>query len=309
MSVYTPIHLQQLQHFLNLYSLGRVLHYSGIQAGIENTNYRVTSSQGDFIVTIFESLSSEELSSYLVLLNHLNKSDFPSPKPYICSENNFINSLADKPAAVFNCLPGHSIERPSIDQCTEIGQYLAQLHMTSQSSGFDKYNLKNIIGCQQVFNKIKENLSGRDVELLTSELDFQLNYSVPDLPRGVIHADLFKDNVLFNKGSISAILDFYNACNDCFLFDIAITCNDWCIDNGAINQQKFKALLSGYQSIRILNDDEQKHLTFYLRLAALRFYLSRLEHQLNPKEGELVLKKDPLIFRSLLEYYRANSSD
>ncbi len=307
MSVYTPIYHQQLEEFLEQYSLGFLMQFSGIQAGIENTNYRVSTSQGEFILTLFESLTAQQLPPYLQLLNHLNQSNFPAPKPQACGKNKFINTLANKPAVLFNCLAGSSITTPSTCQCIEIGQYLAKLHLVSSSSDFYKRNPKNLNGCQQIFNTIKLHLSRQDIDLLHSELNFQKNYPLPALPQGIVHADLFRDNVLFNQGRISGILDFYNACNDSFLFDIAVTCNDWCIENESINQQKIKALLSGYQSIRMLSKDEKTHLTVFFRLAALRFWLSRLEHQINPKEGELTLEKDPLVFKRLLEYYRTES--
>ncbi len=307
MSVYTPIYHQQLQEFLEPYSLGTLKRFSGIQAGIENTNYKVTTSQGEFVLTLFESLTAQELPPYLQLLNHLNQSCFPAPKPQAYGESIVINTLANKPAVIFNCLAGHSIETPSTAQCQEIGEYLAKIHLLSSSSGFYKQNSKNLKGCQQLFNRIKPYLSRQDIELLDSELSFQSLYQLPAIPKGIIHADLFKDNVLFHRGRISGILDFYNACNDCFLFDIAVTCNDWCVENEFVDQQKVRALLLGYQSIRLLNNDEKAHLTVFLRLAALRFWLSRLEHQLHPIEGELTTEKDPLVFRRLLEYHRAES--
>jgi len=305
MSVYTPISQQQLQDFLNLYSLGNLIEYSGIQAGIENTNYKVSSSQGEFILTIFESLTIQELSCYLNLLNHLCQSNFPAPKPQLSKDNQFITQLQEKPVAFFNCLAGQSIEVPSTKDCFAIGEYLAKLHIASQSASFDKPNLKGMPECQQLFNNIRQSITEHDIELLRSELQFQLDYPIPNLPQGIIHADLFKDNVLFNQGSVSGILDFYNACHDYLLFDIAVTCNDWCVDNNVVNPQKIKALLSGYQSIRLLSEAETCHLNLFLRRAALRFWLSRLEHQLNPKEGELTLIKDPLVFRSILEQHRA----
>lgn len=305
MSVYTSIHPQQLEEFLNQYSLGTLIQFSGIQAGIENTNYKVITSQGDFILTIFEALPPLKLPYYLQLLNHLNQSGFPAPKPYACKNNYFINTLAHKPTTLFNLLPGLSIEKPSVSQCLEIGKYLAKLHLLGSSSTFYKKNQKNLIGCQRILKTTEHVLSSQTINLIQSELDYQLAYQHPRLPKGVIHADLFKDNVLFNQGQVSGILDFYNACNDYFLFDIAVTCNDWCTENNHINQKKIDALLAGYHKVRKLDQDEKIHLPLFLRLAALCFWLSRLEHQLNPKESELTLEKDPLVFQRLLEYHRS----
>ena len=306
MSVYTTVSQQQLKDFLALYPLGNLISFKGIKDGIENTNYKVTTTQGNFILTIFESLTAKELPCYLLLLNYLAQIDFPAPNPQKSEKGQYLSTLIGKPAALFNCLSGYSIENPSHSQCEEVGAYLAKLHLCSDKHDFQKPNSKNLAGCQSVFNKIRSSLSKDEIRLLISELSFQASYSFPVLPQGLIHADLFKDNVLFNNGRISGILDFYNACNDYFLFDIAVTCNDWCIDNEIINQKKVEALLCGYSKIRQLNDDERKHFTVFLRLAALRFWLSRLEHLLNPKEGELTLAKDPLVFRRLLEYHRAN---
>ena len=307
MSVYTTVSQQQLKEFLALYRLGNLISFQGIKDGIENTNYTVNTTQGNFILTIFESLSTQELPCYLLLMDYLAENDFPAPQPHKCENGRYLNFLIAKPAALFNCLSGHSVENPSYSQCEEIGVYLARLHLCSEEYDFRKQNSKNLAGCQAVFDRIRNTLSKGDIKLLNSELNFQATYSLPVLPQGLIHADLFRDNVLFNNGSISGILDFYNACNDCFLFDIAITCNDWCLDNEIINPQKIKALLSGYTKIRALSENEKKHFPVFLRRAALRFWLSRLEHLLNPKEGELTLAKDPLVFRRLLEYHRANT--
>jgi len=209
----------------------------------------------------------------------------------------------NKPATLFSCLPGQSIDAPSTSQCNEIGSYLAKLHQLSSSTEFYKKNAKNLSGCQQIFNQLKSLLTETDIHLLQAELNYQSNYILPDLPKGVIHADLFKDNVLFNQGHISGILDFYNACNDYFLFDIAVTGNDWCVVNGVLDHQKLSAFILGYQTIRQLTENEKKHITAFFRLAALRFWLSRVEHQLNPKTGELTLEKDPLVFKQLLIDY------
>lgn len=305
MSVYTTINKHQLEKFLLLYSLGELIDFSGIQAGIENTNYAVNTTQGEFILTIFEKLSAKELPCFLGLLKHLGMNDFPAPEPQGSKEADFLNTFKGKPAALFNRLPGYSIVNPSVAQCKEIGIYLARLHLYGKHFGFHKQNSKNLVGCQSVFKEIRTQLAKDDIALLDSEFDFQSSCTLPNLPQGIIHADCFKDNVLFDQGRINGILDFYNACNDYFLFDIAVTSNDWCAENQAINQQKLQALLSGYQSIRQLTDDEKNYLSVFFRLAALRFWVSRLEHQLNPKTGELTLEKDPLVFRQLLEHHRS----
>ncbi len=306
MSVYTHITQRQLNDFLEHYSVGRLKQFAGIQASIDNTNYTVMTSQGEFILTLFESITQTELPYYLDLMHHLCQNDFPVPNPQACKTSQFIKTLNNKPTVLFSRLAGKSVENPTIQQCHQIGEHLARLHLCSQSYHFNKPNVKNLAGCQTVFNKIKSNLSKKDISLLNSEINFQSTYSLPALPKGTIHADLFRDNVLFDKSRISGILDFYNACTDYLIFDIAVTINDWCIEKAKINQQKFNSFLSGYQKTRTLQKDEKKHLVIFLRLAALRFYLSRVYHQLNPKEGMLTLTKNPLPFCRLLENYRTN---
>ena len=307
MSVYTSISQSQLKLFLKNYSLGELIDFSGIQAGIENTNYLVTTEKGNFILTIYESLITSEVPKFLLLLDRLANTKFLVPKPQANISGDQLSTLKDKPAAIFNCLPGHSINNPTIDQCCEIGEFLAQLHQHRQTN-IDNTNPNNLTGCQTVFNEIQPSLSKQDITLIRSELYYQSSYILPDLPKGVIHADLFKDNVLFDQGKISGILDFYNACNEVFIFDIAVTVNDWCMENTSINSQKFNALISGYQKVRSLTENETRHLPIFLRLTALRFWLSRIEHQLNAKKGELTLIKDPLIFRRILEFHRANDN-
>lgn len=307
MSVYTSISQSQLKLFLKTYSLGELISFSGIQAGIENTNYNVRTEKGQFILTVYESLIESEVPRFLLLLDQLANNKFLVPKPQANRQGNKLNTLKDKPAAIFNCLAGHSIDTPTIDQCCEIGEFLAQLHQHRQST-IDTINPNNLTGCQTVFNEIQASLNQPDIALIMSELNYQANYILPDLPKGVIHADLFKDNVLFDQGKISGVLDFYNACNEYFIFDIAVTVNDWCMENASINSQKFNALLSGYQKVRTLTEDETRHFPVFLRLTALRFWLSRLEHQLNAKKGELTLIKDPLVFRHILEFHRTNDN-
>jgi homoserine kinase type II len=219
-------------------------------------------------------------------------------------EGQFFISIKGNPAAFFNCLAGRSIDIPSIKQCGEIGEYLAKLHRCSEIYCLPVQNSKDLDVCQSTFDKIRSHLNNKDSNLLESELKFQRTCFLPDLPRGIIHADLFRDNVLFENGYVSGILDFYNACEDYYLFDIAVACNDWCAENGAINWQKYNALKAGYEKFRKLSADENIHFLVFLRRAALRFWLSRLDHAINPNYGELILEKDPVVFQRLLENYQ-----
>jgi homoserine kinase type II len=306
MSVYTSISRKELENFLLHFSLGELINFTGIHAGIENTNFAVSTTQGEYILTIFETQTAKELHCIFDLLLYLSQNNFPSPIPQACKKGVFLNTVKGKSAAFFSRLPGCSIDRPSIEQCEEIGIYLAKLHLYGKNFCMKKQDSKKLINWQSVFNKIKLKLAKDDATLLGSELNFQFSCTQLDLPKGIIHADLFRDNVLFYQGKISGIVDFYDASNDFYLFDIAVTANDWCVENNVINQQKLSALLLGYQTIRLLTDNEISHLSIFFRLAALRFWVSRLEHRLNPKSGLLTLEKDPVVFRRLLEYHRSN---
>lgn len=307
MSVYTTIDQEELEEFLLNYSLGEITKFTGIHAGIGNTNYVVNTRKSDFIFTIFEKQTEKELNQIFDFLTHLNKKQFPSPVPITNNNGSFLNRIKAKPAALFSCLAGTSIARPNAMQCREVGMYLAKLHLFGEGFSKQKLNSNDLTHWKSVFNRIKPHLAENEVNILASEFDFQLSNISSSLPKGVIHADLFTDNVLFHNDKISGIVDFYDASNDLFIFDIAVTANDWCEENKRINKKKLSALIEGYQRIRPLTVDEKNHLPIIFRLAALRFWLSRLEHQLSPKSGMITLEKDPQVFYHLLEYYRLNS--
>lgn len=304
MSVYTPITRSQLDQFFSTCALGEVISFEGIQDGINNTNYFVETTQGRFVLTLFETLTADELPHFMRLLSHLVNHNIPCPGPQPDPQAKVLRELNNKPAAVFKRLPGIATTSPSIEQCQEIGLQLANVHRCTQNYVFPIKNNNDLDWCKTLLNKIGAQLSVTDYALINDELLFQTENSSVSLPQGVIHADLFRDNVLFVDNQLSGILDFYSACNGSLLFDIAITANDWCCENGDINPDKMTALLSGYESLRPLEQLEKQHWQTMLRAAALRFWLSRLEHQLYPRSGDIIQQKDPLIFRQLLQQHR-----
>ncbi|TAN65527.1 MAG: homoserine kinase [Methylobacter sp.] len=304
MSVFTRITRPQLDQFFSAYALGEVVSFEGITDGIDNTNYFVTTTLGSFVLTLFESLTVDELGHVLTLLSHLGANKLRCPNPQSDRQSNLLRQLNGKPAAVFKRLSGIAITTPSILHCQEIGLQLASLHRCTQDYDFPVKNSNDLSWCKTVLNKIGAHLSPTDRELINDELDFQVKNSPVNLPRGVIHADLFRDNVLFADEQLSGLLDFYSACSDALLLDIAITANDWCCDNGTVNNEKFTALLAAYESLRPLTKLEKQHWPIMLRAAALRFWLSRLEHQRYPRPGEITQQKDPLVFRRILLQHR-----
>ncbi|WP_333877087.1 homoserine kinase [Methylobacter sp.] len=304
MSVFTRITRPQLDQFFSAYTLGEVIAFEGITDGIDNTNYSVTTTQGGFVLTLFESLAADDLPHFVKLLSHLGKNNLPCPCPQNDRQANALRQLNGKPAAVFRRLPGIATASPSILHCQEIGLQLASLHRCTQDYVFPVKNSNDLNWCEMVSNKIGAHLSVTDRELINDELVFQSENSPVNLPLGVIHADLFKDNVLFVDDRLSGLLDFYSACTDTLLLDVAIAANDWCCDNGIVNAEKLTALLAVYESLRPLEALEKRHWSIMLRAAALRFWLSRLEHQCYPRPGELTQQKDPLTFRRILLQHR-----
>ncbi|BCG65044.1 MAG: homoserine kinase type II [Methyloprofundus sp.] len=308
MSVYTTLTRSQIESFIAPYGLGELIQFQGISAGIENTNYLLTTVQGDFVLTIYEHFSSSEVFCYLELLLQLASSASYYPYPLVDQYQESLQVLLDKPAALFNCLPGKSLQYVSAQQQLAIATALASLHSRSTSLQFVKKNRKGLPWLAATVKKVANELSAQDLILLNDELAFQQKHHVEHLPRGVIHADLFKDNVLFVEDTLTGMLDFYAACCDCYLLDIAITLNDWCISQqGEFQYQQQALFMQTYQQIRQVSAEELAYLPLFLRRASLRFWLSRLEHKLCPRVGEVTQEKDPDVFKKLLLQHRQKS--
>ncbi len=302
MSVYTQITRTELEFFFDRYTLGTVINFEGITNGIDNSNYLIETTQGHFVLTLFETLTIDQLPHFIKLLTRLTNYHIPCPSPQFDKQGKLLRILNDKPAAVFKRLSGVVTEYPSHSQCQQVGLQLAALHDCTQD--YDFPITSHILDeCKTLFNRINPQLTVTDRALIEDELRFQSIHYPDNLPSGVIHADLFKDNVLFDGDKLSGILDFYSAGTGALLLDLAITANDWCCDNGILNFEKVTALLSAYETLRPLAQ-EKHHWQTLLRVAALRFWLSRLAHQLYPRAGEITQEKDPLFFRQLLKQHR-----
>ena len=307
MSVYSVITLTQLEQFLKHYSLGEVIHFEGIQEGVENTNYRVTTTTGTVILTIFESLNKADLSHILQLLQYLKEHSLCCPSPFLDKSANTLLALNTKQAAIFNWIPGEIVVNPSVKHCYEVGLQLGKLHQLTQDYHFPVDSHYDWVDWTLRFNLVKDQLSLIDQKLIHDELVFQKNNAVVGLPVGVIHGDLFKDNVLFLDDKVSGLLDFYSAGTGVLLMDIAIAVNDWCLNESSegLDDTKLRALLSAYETLRPLSLIELNYLPIALRAAALRFWLSRLELKYFPRDGVMIQKKDPLLFRQLLDKHRS----
>ncbi len=300
MSVYTVVGREELLDWLQPYGLGELIDHAGIAAGMQNSNYFVTTGGGRFVLTVFENIDTPALDFYLALLDRLAQHGIPCPQPQVGDDGRHWRWLAGKPAALLSCLPGDAVEIPGATHCRAVGEMLARLHLVAADMPQALPNPCGATWRQAVGETLLPLLSAGERELLTDELLFQSAQNYSRLPRGVIHADLFRDNVLWDaSGRLTGVLDFYFAGEDAWLFDLAVVANDWCADDEALS-----ALFAGYAGLRAPSGVEIEAWPAMRRAAALRFWLLRLEARHRPRAGEVVTIKNPEHFRSMLTRFR-----
>ena len=305
MSVFTRIEQGELAAFLLPYPVGSLVSFSGIQSGIENTNYFVTTSSREYVLTIFETVDPADLPFFLDLTAFLAEQGIPCAHPVRNGEGQYIASLQGKPAALVVRLYGSSVTAPTATQCAAIGHTLGTLHQAGGRFGMTRNNPRGPHWWRQTADELKGYLATDDETRLREELRFQALYRFADLPRGIIHADLFRDNALFDGDVLTGVIDFYYACSDTWLYDLAITVNDWCSqEDGHLDFERAAPLVAAYQKTRPLTHIERGAWPTMLRAAALRFWLSRLRDLHFPRAGELTHTKDPLVFRRILDARR-----
>lgn len=310
MAVFTRVTEPELISWLENYSLGQLLELQGIASGIENTNYFVTTSNGRFVLTLFEKLATSELPFYLNLMSHLARHAIPCPSPVANRHNQFLSELNSKPACIVSRLSGKSLTHPEVIHCAAIGEMLGRLHNAARNFAETMPNSHDAIWRTRAAQQVTPFLSRQDLALLESEVAFHEKHTLAALPQGVIHADLFRDNVLFDGAHIGGLIDFYFACNDSLLYDVAITVNDWCMGADSIlDEARTQALLQAYHAVRPLQKEEQDAWPIALRAAALRFWLSRLYDMHLPRENELIHAHNPDQFKYILQrHITANSN-
>jgi len=316
MAVYTEVPFDEAAALLRTLNLGELTQLQGIKGGIENTNYFVTSERDgvvlEHVLTLFERLGFEQLPFYLHLMKHLAGKGIAVPDPAATTKGAILHSVQGKPAAVVNKLRGKSELQPTESHCQAVGDMLARMHLAGGDFAMSQPNLRGLPWWNETVPVVLPYLSAAQAELIRSELAFQNHTAAGPayaaLPRGPIHADLFRDNVMFEGAELTGFFDFYFAGCDSFLFDIAVCLNDWCVEHstadndGAHDAARAQAFLAAYQAVRPLTAAERSLLGAMLRAGALRFWISRLWDLHLPREAAMLQAHDPAHFERVLRH-------
>ncbi len=312
MAVYTEIPDDEFDAFMKSYDLGVVLSCKGIAEGIENSNFLIVAEAGQFILTLFEKrVSAADLPFFLGLMEHLAAKGITCPTPVHDREGKALKRLAGRPAAMVTFLSGMWVRRPQAEHCAAVGGALARLHLAGTDFAIQRRNALTVDGWRPLYAQCEgraDTVAPGLAAIIEDELDEADRAWPSDLPQGVIHADLFPDNVFFLGNRLSGLIDFYFACNDMLAYDVAVCINAWCFEvDGSLNVTKARALLAGYSAVRPFGDAEIAALPMLARGAALRFLLTRLYDWLTVPAGALVVPKDPLEYYRKLRFHRSVS--
>jgi homoserine kinase type II len=317
MAVFTPLSRAEAAAFLTQFALGELVELEGIASGIENTNYFLGTERGHYVLTLFERLTFKQLPFYLDLMRHLARRRLPVPEPQENRAGSLLSELKGRPAAIVTRLPGKAVDQPTPAQCALTGEVLARLHLAGQDFPVFQPHLRGIGWWKDTVPRLQHYLPDETFQRLAEEVIFQDSFfrsaRFEKLPAGPIHADLFRDNVLIEAGAdgerIGGLIDFYFAGCSIWLFDLAVTMNDWCIDQatGAFAPPQAQAMLDAYHSVRPLTDDEHTCWRTVLRAAALRFWISRLDDLHRPRPAELLTPHDPAHFERILQRRAADA--
>jgi len=304
MAVFTSVSTAEFQQFLTHFNVGELVQARGVTAGVENTNYFVDTSKGHYVLTLFENVNFSDLPFFIALNQHLIGEGITCPAPMGSTKKTFLHRLKDKPAVLWQRLWGKSVMEPTTEHCHAMGIMLAKIHMATKSFPEHRQDPRGPAWWQTAKEMLVEKITPEEEHLITEEIAIHREKNWYTLPGGIIHTDCFRDNVLFESGAITGILDLFNACYGPYLYDLAICVNDWCIKNNGLDEAKLKTMLAGYESVRKLEAAEKHVWADMLRAAALRFWLSRLIDERFPKSATLVELKDPKEFQVLLERHR-----
>jgi homoserine kinase type II len=311
MAVFTPLSRAEAAAFLTQFTLGELGELEGIASGIENSNFFLSTSRGRYVLTLFERLTFKQLPFYLELMRHLARRGLPVPEPQENRAGSLLSELKGKPAAIVTRLPGKAVSEPTPRQCALTGEVLARMHLAGQDFPVFQPHLRGIGWWKETLPRLERHLPDDTFHELAEEVIYQDSFFRSErfekLPAGPIHADLFRDNVLIDASAdggerIGGLIDFYFAGCSIWLFDLAVTMNDWCIEpsTGAFDAARSQAMLDAYHAVRPLTDDEHTCWRTVLRAAALRFWISRLDDFHRPRPAELLTPHDPAHFERIL---------
>ncbi|MGV3653583.1 MAG: homoserine kinase [Noviherbaspirillum sp.] len=306
MAVFTPVSLDDLAHWATQFPVGKVLAVKGISSGIENSNFFLTAESGEYVLTLFEKLGFEQLPFYLNLMRHLADRGVLVPSPLANQRGDLLAELHGKPAAIVTKLEGACQMAPRPVHCAAVGAMLARMHLAARDFPLRQPNLRGLSWWRETAPEVAPHLPAEGRALLDAELAFQETFAASPvyqaLPGGPVHADLFRNNVMFDGERLTGFFDFYFAGNDTWLFDVAVTVNDWCIDDdsGALDEARVRAMLDAYHAVRPFCAEERDAWRPMLRAGALRFWLSRLYDFHMPREAEMLTPHDPSHFERIL---------
>jgi homoserine kinase type II len=309
MAVYTDVGDADLEAFLSAYDLGTLLSFKGIAEGVENSNFLLRTDRGNYILTLYEKRVREgDLPFFLGLMQHLAERGISCPLPVTGRDGMMLRRVAGRPAAIISFLEGLWVRRPQTHHCAAVGKVIAEMHLAGRDFPLRRENALSLAGWRPLFEMSRDRADTVEPGLaafVTAELDFLHSAWPAGLPEGVIHADLFPDNVFFLKGRLSGLIDFYFACNDLLAYDLAVCLNAWCFEpDNSFNITRGRAMIGAYEGVRKLESEERENLPILARGAALRFLLTRLYDWLTVPAGALVTPKDPREYLRKLRFHQ-----
>ncbi|MDC3113053.1 homoserine kinase [Pelagibacteraceae bacterium] len=313
MAVFTKLLKEDIENFISEYSIGNLDSFEEIVDGIENSNFKIFCNNQPYILTIFEKrVTEEELPFFINLKNFLNKNNFECPKAISDKNGEILKRIKNKTAVIITFLEGKSIENPNLKICREVGKMVANLHNLTINFDEKRTNSLDLKDWKEIYRKCLNNNSEKfneTMNLLKNEIEYLENYWPTNIPCGVIHADLFRDNIFFKDEKISGVIDFYFSCYYFYVYDLAIVINDWCFDEDGQNFHKDSCLsiLEEYQKLRVLSDLEKKSLNILLRAAAVRILCTRVHDYIFHPPNVVVVKKDPFEYLNILKWHQQNN--
>ncbi|ADE39350.1 homoserine kinase [Candidatus Puniceispirillum marinum] len=312
MAVYTEVDDTTLTEFLSNYDIGSVISFAGIAEGVENSNYLLRTTKAHFILTLYEKrVQADDLPFFVELMEHLAGKGMNCPLPVAAKDGSVLSEIMGRPCAIFTFLDGTSSRFPNRTKCRNLGTALAQLHINAEGISKTRPNALGPESWKSLLDSVgsRTNELGDDMLMQVEKRLAHITSNWPnDLPRGIIHADLFPNNVLFMGDDLTGLIDFYFACEDILAYDIGICLNSWCFEaDGSFNMTKSRALINGYQSVRKLSDDEINNIPVLAAGSAMRFFLTRLYDWMNTPKDALVSPKDPMEYWSILRFHQSVS--